>query len=450
VHYHACAMNLTEQKNVDKVIIGPAKLNYGVVSAGFLYNYKFTVQNNTKSPMRIRIACSPLKGESNTIRLVHLPNIIAPGLATTLFLELTAEYPMSSRFLLSVTQNHSDEVYTKEIEANVVSTETFKHVKKSLVLQKRPIYQPNVKVVANIPDFDTMGEDLHNYSSSATFTEAALLDEDDINDLLSLPMVHNVYWDPFAKCLRLDPKLGKIEVDGSSSLEDNKAKTQARREERMVELEEQGFLTINSLARMREDQDNAVLMQNSHISQSADYYDQVEAGSVGGSVGGGSATGGSVLGSVATEEEGITRTDTNGDFEDDDEQDPDEREAEDDDTFSIPMVQTYGDSPAGSFNSPTRLRLGSAGGVGFSEEDQMGRSQGSVTSTASRASVASLIAIKRERIERQRRESVQLSSSFTENSKNDSKIDKNRTLTMIKGRANVKAPVTLSDSKSKE
>ena len=222
-------MNLTEQKNVDKVIIGPAKLNYGVVSAGFLYNYKFTVQNNTKSPMRIRIACSPLKGESNTIRLVHLPNIIAPGLATTLFLELTAEYPMSSRFLLTVTQNHSDEVYTKEIEANVVSTETFKHVKKSLVLQKRPIYQPNVKVVANIPDFDTMGEDLHNYSSSATFTEAALLDEDDINDLLSLPMVHNVYWDPFAKCLRLDPKLGKIEVDGSSSLEDNKAKTQARR-----------------------------------------------------------------------------------------------------------------------------------------------------------------------------------------------------------------------------
>ena len=201
---------------------------------------------------------------------------------------------------------------------------------------------------------------------------------------------------------------------------------------------------------MREDQDNAVLMQNSRISQSADYYDQVEAGSVGGSVGGGSAAGGSVLGSVATEEEGITRTDTNGDFEDDDEQDPDEREAEDDDTFSIPMVQTYGDSPAGSFNSPTRLRLGSAGGVGFSEEDQMGRSQGSVTSTASRASVASLIAIKRERIERQRRESVQLSSSFTENSKNDSKIDKNRTLTMIKGRANVKAPVTLSDSKSKE
>lgn len=258
-------MQATEQKNTDRVIIAPYKLNYGVISAGFLYNLKFTVQNNSASPMRIRVQCTPLKGENNTIRLVHLPDIIAPGLATTLLLELTAEFPMSSRFMLTVTQNHTTEVFSKEVEANVVTTQTFKHVKKSLVLQKRPIYQPNVKVVANIPDFDTMMEDLHNYSSSATFSEAALLDEDDIDDLLSLPMVHNVYWDPFSKCLRLDPTLGKvchcclrittlsifntpqgcglpflrghimlflqIEVDGAHSLEENKVRTKAARYE---------------------------------------------------------------------------------------------------------------------------------------------------------------------------------------------------------------------------
>lgn len=159
--------------------------------------------------MRIRVVCTPLKGENNTIRLVNLPDIIAPGLATNLLLELTAEFPMSSRFMVTVSQNHSNEVYSKEVEANVVSAETFKHVKKSLVLQKRPIYHANVRVVANIPDFDGVNDDLQNYSS-ATFSEAALLDEEDIDDLLSLPMVHNVYWDPFSKCLRLDPKLGKV------------------------------------------------------------------------------------------------------------------------------------------------------------------------------------------------------------------------------------------------
>lgn len=73
--------------------------------------------------------------------------------------------------------------------------------------------------------------------------------------------------------------------------------------------------------------------------------------------------------------------------------------------------------------------------TGLTDDDDIGRSLASPSnSTASRMSVTSLLAIKRERIERQRRESVQLSASFSETSKNDNKIDKNRTLTMIKGR----------------
>lgn len=199
------------QKVHEKAIIYPERLDFGIVSAGFLYKLKFSVQNNTTTPMRIRLTTSPLKGSQNTIRLVNFPDIVAPGLEAVLYLELTAEYPMVSKFLLSVAQNQSSEVYTKEVDANIVSAETFKHVKKSLILQKRPIYEPNVTVFANIPNFDTLTEDLLNHSSSATFSEAILLDDDDIEDLLNLPTAHNVYWDPFSKCLRLDPKLGKVQ-----------------------------------------------------------------------------------------------------------------------------------------------------------------------------------------------------------------------------------------------
>lgn len=194
----------------DKAIIYPERLNYGIVSAGFLYKLKFSVQNNTTTPMRIRVTTSALRGSQNTIRLVSLPDIVAPGLEAVLHLELTAEFPMVSKFLVSVAQNQSSVIYSKEVDANIVSAETFKHVKKSLILQKRPIYEPNVTVFANIPNFDTLTEDLLNHSSSATFSEAVLLDDDDIEDLLSLPTAHNVYWDPFSKCLRLDPKLGKV------------------------------------------------------------------------------------------------------------------------------------------------------------------------------------------------------------------------------------------------
>lgn len=169
---------------------------------------------------------------------------------------------------------------------------------------------------------------------------------------------------------------------------------------------------------MREDQANMALNQNSQ--HSADYNDRLDTAST--------------AGSTVTEEKDLGN--------DEDADDMDERDAEDDDTFNIPTTDTYDDlSPSGSAKGTVRFGLGGQNFLGiavsFSDDqaDPISRSgTGSVTSSASRASVASLIAIKRERIERQRRESVQMSSSFTESSKNDSKVDKNRTLTMIKGR----------------
>jgi len=56
-------------------------------------------------------------------------------------LELTAEAVCSVQFLLTITQDYSDEVFHKVISAHIVSVDAFKHVKKSLSLQKRPLYR---------------------------------------------------------------------------------------------------------------------------------------------------------------------------------------------------------------------------------------------------------------------------------------------------------------------
>jgi hypothetical protein len=202
---------IEESKETEKVTIYPLKIDYGVIAVGFLYNLKFYVQNNTTTPMRIRVICTPMKGEQNSVRLVNLPDIVAPGLSTTLNLELSAEFATTSKFLIRVTQNHSSEAFEKVVDANIVTTETFKHVKKSLMLNKRPIYHHNVTVVGNIPNYDTLTDDLPNHST-ATFSDVILMDDEDIEDLLSLPMVPNVYWDPFSKCLRLDPKLREVRI----------------------------------------------------------------------------------------------------------------------------------------------------------------------------------------------------------------------------------------------
>lgn len=140
--------NITNVTNDPNAVITlfPNRINFGVIAQGFLYQLKFNVQNNTKEPLRIRVLIDPFDStEMNVIRLKELPdNPVAPGLCTQLILELTAEHLNTSRFILTITQNLTNIIYYKDVEANIVNIRTFKHVKKSLSLQNRPIYHANV------------------------------------------------------------------------------------------------------------------------------------------------------------------------------------------------------------------------------------------------------------------------------------------------------------------
>lgn len=213
----------------DQAIVGitPKRLFYGVVAAGFYYNLKFSVQNNSLVPIRIRIACTPYEGEQNAIRVVYLPDKIAPGMSVQMTLELTAEFVASSMFTLQISQSADPRVYSRLVEANVISPETFKYVKKSLQLQNRPIYRHNVTSVGGItnPSYEN-----GSISTPVTsFSETLIMDDEDIEDLLDLPMVQNSYWDPFSKLLRLDPECGRVIVDKSLTLEESLVHTAARR-----------------------------------------------------------------------------------------------------------------------------------------------------------------------------------------------------------------------------
>lgn len=190
--------------------IAPSVLSFGVVSAGFYYNLKFEIKNHETTPIRIKVMCSPLDGEKNNIRVVNLPDIVAPGMVAHIAVELTAEYPGISIFNLRITHNFDSTVYSKLIEANVVSQETFKYVKKSLELQKRPIHRHNVTTLSAIMGY--LNENASISTPGTTFSEALIMDDEDMDDLLEYPTCSNVYWDPFEKCLRIDPVLGKVRI----------------------------------------------------------------------------------------------------------------------------------------------------------------------------------------------------------------------------------------------
>ncbi len=188
------------------ITISPDRLFFGVVSSGFYYTLKFTIQNNSLSPIRIRATLHPRDDEKNLLRIINLPDRIAPGMLISITVELTAQVNSISMFDLRIVQNLDASVCTHLIEAHVVSPETFKYVRKSLELQKRPIYRQNVNMVTAIAGMDTSSL----ATASTTFSEALIMDDEDINDLLMFPMAPNVYWDPFDKKLRIDPRLGGV------------------------------------------------------------------------------------------------------------------------------------------------------------------------------------------------------------------------------------------------
>lgn len=195
-----------ETNNTPVIGIYPNRLNFGVVSAGFYYNMKFSVQNNSLHPIRVRITCTAIQQEQNAIRLVYLPDKIAPGISVPMMLELTAEFVGMSTFTLEVVQSADPRVYSRIVEANIISPDTFKYVKKSLQLQKRPIYRKNVTSVGAI-----LGLETTSVSTPVTsFSETLIMDDEDIQELLDSPMVANTYWDPFDKMLRVDPEVGRV------------------------------------------------------------------------------------------------------------------------------------------------------------------------------------------------------------------------------------------------
>jgi hypothetical protein len=185
----------------------PDKLKFGVISSGFYYTLKFSIKNNTLSPMRVRVDCYPTEGEKNSIRLAQLPDIIAPGMTTQIVLELTTEHVGQSSFRIKIGQNLTPLVFERIVDAHIVTPETFRYVKKSLHIQKRPIYFTNVELVGPMVGiYNTLTQ----ASVATTFSETLIMDDEDMDDLFDLPMAPNVYWDPFSKCLRIDPQLGEV------------------------------------------------------------------------------------------------------------------------------------------------------------------------------------------------------------------------------------------------
>jgi hypothetical protein len=219
--------------------VQPAVLSFGCVSAGFVYKLQVAVANKGPRPQMLKVSMVPEEGEKNRMKSNFIPLKIAPGVKQSFSLDLYADEAMSTTFYMVVEQSVNRMTIRVPVKALVVPIDVFRHVAKSLTLQKRPIYRSGVTVMGAVG----MNDDSRSVvtGGGASVLSEAIMDEADIEELVDLPLVDGLYFDSHNGHLKFDSKLAEVYVDGDMSMEESVRKTREMRNRHLDELEDQGF-----------------------------------------------------------------------------------------------------------------------------------------------------------------------------------------------------------------
>lgn len=217
----------------------PDFLSFGCVSQGFILQLPVTLVNKSVQPQIFKIKCvteeiflssaknngSTKYGElvnipstsssefcvNNTISINFIPTKVAPGMSTTFTIHLCAESPGNVNYVLQISQSKEPEIVYKPIRALIVTTDVFRSLRKSLLLQNKNPYVNGVAVVKALPSL--MQDDRSVQTGPSVYSEV-LLEDEDIDDVADMPIIGNIVWDPDEKCLKVDAELGKVGFHG--------------------------------------------------------------------------------------------------------------------------------------------------------------------------------------------------------------------------------------------
>ena len=193
----------------------------------------------------LKVSVQPGEGERNRLKSHFVPLKVASGVKQSFSLDLIAEESGTSTFFLVVEQSVNRVTVTTPVKALVVPIDVFRHVAKSLALQKRPIYRNGVTVLGAIGSADDSRSIVTG--GGASVLSEAIMDDADIEELAELPLVDGLYFDHHNGVLIFDDKLAQVAVDGDSTLEEGIKKTNEMRCKVLDDLEDQGYHVARSV-----------------------------------------------------------------------------------------------------------------------------------------------------------------------------------------------------------
>jgi len=259
------------------VEVFPEHLSFGCVAAGYVYSLRVSMVNKGPKPQAFRIRCAhePKDRDESRLRVKFVPSKLAPGVRQDFSLELIAHSTGAINFELLITQGINKLTLPFPVKALVVPLEVFKHVAKSLSLQKRPIYTNGVVVLGQIGSMD---DSRSIVTGRASVLSEAMMDEGDLDELQDLPLVEGVYWDAVRKRIVTDAELCRIVVGSDFGLEESVSRTMDLREKRTHEIEDEGNYCLSTVRAMAKQAASHIKFSAGHVGDGLQQGSHLESG----------------------------------------------------------------------------------------------------------------------------------------------------------------------------
>jgi hypothetical protein len=208
--------------------IRPPVVDFACVPVGFIYRLEARVVNVSSKSQRIKIMCVQCGEDDNNMNKVIVrcnTQQFAAGSSLPFTIELHAVAPQSNlQYRLNITGEHGTEtkLYVFGI---VLPSAIYKYFAKSLRLQNRDILKRGVQVISLLRDQTSASESRRTISYAGDENRAAIrespsliesnfisliMDDDDLDEILSCPLLYNMYLDPKRRCVAVDEELSAV------------------------------------------------------------------------------------------------------------------------------------------------------------------------------------------------------------------------------------------------
>lgn len=242
----------TSDLQLFNIRLKPDPPHFGCLSLGFVYKLTILISNHGTITERLNASCISTDENSGLpcckISCSQRDHVIAAGMNTYLELELMAELPGSFSYDIFVKFSSGGQI-ERTVCAFVLPIDVYQAVSKSLSLSQQTMFEENVKEVRLIQTNESV-----QFSMVGSEFSIAHIDDEDYDDLLELPFMDTMYFDPLKRTINLDPQLLKVELNASWSLEEAMQHNKSIWAQRRATLESKGMLckdTVDSLLCMR-------------------------------------------------------------------------------------------------------------------------------------------------------------------------------------------------------